>query len=190
MHRSTLWNALVPLAFFGLLALAPTGCSSEADGVGSPGDGLPASGDDVAPATPTGFDVVKASEGGFRLTWAPNTELDLAGYRVYVYQPSPERENSYICPHGVSLVGPTQTWFVLANDAAAGAWYFKLSAVDQAGNESERLGPYAYEYAPGTWDADPEGTGPSDDAFIPTSGWNEGIGPGAEHAVLDGRTGR
>jgi hypothetical protein len=190
MHRSRLLNALVPLAFFGLLALAPTGCSSEADGVGSPGDGLPASGDDVAPATPTGFSVVKATEGGFRLAWAPNTEIDLAGYRVYVYQPSPERENSYVCPHGVSLVGTQQTWYVLANDSNVETWYFKLSAVDQAGNESERYGPYSFHFTPDTWNADRDDTAPNDGDFMPTNGWVEGSPHGYDVGVQDGRPGR
>jgi hypothetical protein len=183
-------NALVPLAFFGLLALAATGCSSEADGVGSPGDGLPASGDDVAPVTPSGFNVVKATEGGFRLSWAPNTELDLAGYRVYVYQPTPERENAYVCPHGVSLVGTQQTWFVVANDSDVETWYFKLSAVDQAGNESERFGPLAFHCPPGTWYADPDDTQPSDDGYVPTTGWDEGAIPHGADAVQDDRPGR
>jgi len=190
MHRSRLMSALFPLAFFGLLALVPTGCSSEADGVGSPGDGLPASGDDVAPAAPTGFDIVKATDGGFRLSWAPNTEIDLAGYRVYVYQPSPTRDNSYVCPHGVSLIGMQQTWYVLANDPSIDTWYFKLSAVDEAGNESERFGPYAYQYTPSPWDADPDDTEPSDGAFTPTSGWGTGAVPNGQDAVLDDRSGR
>lgn len=190
MHRSRLWNVLVPLAFFGLLAMAPTGCSSEADGVGSPGDGLPASGDDVAPATPTGFSVVKATEGGFRLAWSPNTEIDLAGYRVYVYQPSPDRENSYVCPHGVSLVGTQQTWYVIANDSTVETWYFKLSAVDQAGNESARYGPYPFQCTPEFWNADPGDTEPNDGDFVPTNGWDEGSVPDGVPAVLDDRSGR
>jgi len=65
------------------------------------------------------------------LAWDPNTESDLAGYKLY-YGSSPRTQAPY-----------TQT--VVINDKAATSWqvtldpgvyYFALTAFDTAGNES------------------------------------------------------
>jgi len=190
MHRSRIMSAVLPMVLFGVLALAPSGCSNEAGSFTSPGDGLPAVGDGTAPAMPTGFSVVKATEDGFRLTWTANTEIDLAGYRVYVYQPSPYRENAYVRAHGVSLLGMHQCWFVYGDDTSAGPHYFMLAAVDEGGNESAHAGPYAFEYTPGVSDGAIDDRQPDDGDFVPTGGWNDGSVSGGDDATQDDRPGR
>jgi hypothetical protein len=67
--------------------------------------------------------------GSATLDWAPNTEPDLAGYRVYhgtssgVYGPAVD-------------VGLATTYTI--NGLPAGTHYFTVTAYDEAGNESSR----------------------------------------------------
>jgi len=190
MKGSRVLSALFSTVCLGVLTLAPSGCSHEDGGFTSPGDGVPASGfDDSAPAMPTGLALVKATDQGLRLEWTPNAEVDLAGYRLYIYDPSPYRENAYVCVSGAELLGPQDTWYVYNGDVTQGPHFFKLTAVDQTGNESARCGPFAFSYSPA---ADQETIHPieGDDAtFVPpNSGWGvnpEGWGrdPEREHGT-------
>jgi hypothetical protein len=151
MQGSRILRALFSTVCLGVLALAPSGCSHENGGFTSPGDGFPAAGvDDSAPAMPTGLMLAKATDHAFRLEWAPNTEVDLAGYRFYVYDPSPYRENAYVCASGTELIQPENRWYVYSADLSQGQHFFKLSAVDQTGNESVRCGPLPCSYSPDT----------------------------------------
>ncbi|MCK4413934.1 MAG: hypothetical protein KAY32_10335 [Candidatus Eisenbacteria sp.] len=171
MHRSRAASMLFAMGFLGLLGLAPLGCSSEDGAPVAPGSAIPASGfHDSPPAMPTGLDMQKATDAGFALTWSPNRDDDLAGYRVYVYDPSPYRANSYGCPHGVELIDPVKTRYVYREDTSYGLHYFMLAAVDFDGNESIRCGPleFAYSGAPHS-DARNDARGPSNE-FGPTPG--------------------
>ncbi len=70
-----------------------------------------------------------AVTGSATLDWAPNTEPDLAGYRVY-HGTAP---GSY----GPAVdVGLATTYTV--SDLPAGTHYFTVTAYDAAGNESAR----------------------------------------------------
>ena len=173
MHGSRALSAFLSLLVFGALALAPSGCSQENQNFTSPGNGVPAWGsDDTAPAMPTGLRVEKATDRGFRMTWSPNSELDLAGYRVYVYDPSPYRDSAYTCPHGVSLVGKENNWYVYTDNTSAGPHYFKLSAFDEAGNESARYGPYTFDYGNDGSNSNENNGATTDDAsYRPQYGW-------------------
>jgi hypothetical protein len=66
--------------------------------------------------------------GTATLHWNPNTEPDLANYRLY------RGTSSTFVPGPANLVGaPTDTAYV---DAAAAPYYYKLTAIDVHGNES------------------------------------------------------
>jgi hypothetical protein len=188
MHGSRFLSALLSTMLFGVLTLAPSGCSHEDGSFTSPGDGVPALGaDGSAPAMPTGLAVVKATDQGFRLSWSPNVEADLAGYRVYVYDPSPYRDSAYNCANQTALIGAQQTWFIYNQDTSAGAHYFKLAAVDQTGNESERCGPYGFWYAPGSEDGTLDGRDADDADFTPPAGgWDDSASEGKEHDIHEG----
>ncbi len=98
----------------------------------------PASGrsvDNLGPATPTFLAARREGDATF-LRWLPNTEADLAGYRLY------RGSDGGFTPAPANLVAaPADTGYLDAG-ARLFAWY-KLMAVDVHGNESPvaTLGP-------------------------------------------------
>ncbi len=170
MHGSKALSAFLSLLVIGAL----TGCSQENQSFTSPGDGVPAWGtDDTAPAMPTGLRMEKATPQAFRLGWTPNTEVDLAGYRVYVYDPSPYRDGAYNCPHGVTLIDKNTNWYFYSDNTGPGPHFFKLSAVDEAGNESARCAPFAFSLDGNNGDTVSEDVATDDAQFVPTHGWDD-----------------
>lgn len=89
---------------------------------------LPAAGDVSAPAPPGGV-LAEAMGGIVALTWTRNTEDDLAGYFVY-------RATQAGGPY--ELLTPLPLWEPQWVDTAAGtgSWYYVITALDAAGNES------------------------------------------------------
>ena len=65
------------------------------------------------------------------LGWNPNTETDLAGYRLY-YGNNPRAQATYAQTVPINNKNAT-TWQLTLPD---GVYYFALTAVDLAGNES------------------------------------------------------
>jgi hypothetical protein len=94
--------------------------------------------DTLPPATPSGL-AVTLREGGVRLAWAANAEADLAGYRVY-------RSGSALT--GFSQVATTET--PAYRDTLAGIAYYRIAAVDRAGNESPASASMALPVLPST----------------------------------------
>lgn len=86
------------------------------------------------PATPSGLQAVTSGVGQqpfVDLTWAPNTEADLAGYNVY------RRVNDQ--PWLKINKDPVKTEAFRDSDVQRGAGYsYEVSAVDLRGNESEK----------------------------------------------------
>jgi hypothetical protein len=83
--------------------------------------------DNLAPATPSPF-TGEYDDGVATLHWDPNTEPDLAGYRIY-------RGSSadFVTGPGNLIVAKTDTGHV---DNAGDPYFYKLAAVDVHGNES------------------------------------------------------
>ncbi|WP_369171058.1 PA14 domain-containing protein [Streptomyces sp. R28] len=90
-----------------------------------------ASVDTVRPLAPTGTSVAyDTATGRARLTWAKNTEMDLAGYRVY------RRLKGAAFP-GTPLAATTSTTYTDSTLPVTGAtYYYEIRAHDKAGNES------------------------------------------------------
>lgn len=86
------------------------------------------------PATPSGLFASSVTATGFELTWSANVETDLAGYRIYVYQPSPARENAYLLLNPDALI-PTNH-YCYAGSTVDGVW-IKVSAVNTQDEESQ-----------------------------------------------------
>ena len=96
------------------------------------------------PAVPSGLQAVFSGVGQqpfVDLTWAPNTDSDLAGYNVY------RREDKGPWVRVNSELLPTPAYRD-ANVAAARAYSYAVTAVDAHGNESARSEP-ASETVPG-----------------------------------------
>ena len=89
---------------------------------------------DIAPpATPAGLAVLPR-EGGLEILWSPSAEPDLAGYRVYRAAPdgAPER---------IAEVGAGRAAWLDETAERGVAYRYTVTALDQAGNESERSEP-------------------------------------------------
>jgi hypothetical protein len=124
-------RAIVQLAAIAVaLSLLPlmNGCSEEA----TTSPGLPSIQDTSPPAPPVGLDV-SSREAGFILKWSPNVEPDLVGYNVYVYSPDPYRSESYVKLNKEVL---STTEFRRGKLNQTDHMIFRLTAVDQSGNES------------------------------------------------------
>ena len=85
--------------------------------------------DTTAPATPTGFKAT-ASDAGIALAWSANSEADLAGYNVY-RRTADETEFTKL---NTDLITNLQYNDTKAPEGVTS--YYRLTAVDKAGNES------------------------------------------------------
>ena len=82
------------------------------------------------PASPTGV-VASAGVGLANISWTANTEADLAGYNIYRSQTS---GSGYIKVNGPLVTGTQFTNYALLRN---NTYYFVVTAVDKAGNESQ-----------------------------------------------------
>jgi hypothetical protein len=83
------------------------------------------------PAAPRGFQSI-TGDRQVLLQWLPNTEADLAGYRVY----AADCASGTGCPY--SLIGATEgTSYVVRGLANGVTKYFAIAAYDASGNESD-----------------------------------------------------
>ena len=88
---------------------------------------------DVFPPKPPQQVVAVATEGAVDLSWAANTEPDLAGYIVYRSDAGAKPER--ISPSGAPLIAPA---FRDISAKAGHTYRYSVSAVDTSGNESSR----------------------------------------------------
>lgn len=100
--------------------------------------------DEQPPLAPSGLALGVEGATKFSFTWAPNTEPDLAGYRVYIYDPDPDREDAYVCVTGDRLLTRTSLTYQGANGIT---YTFKVSAVDIGKKESARSDPFTYTFS-------------------------------------------
>jgi hypothetical protein len=96
--------------------------------------------DNLAPVAPAPF-TGQQSTGEVHLHWNPNTEPDLAGYRLYR-----GHEPSFTPGPGTFVTALPETGYSATEELP---WYYKLTAIDSHGNES----PAAFLLPYGTLDA-------------------------------------
>jgi hypothetical protein len=89
--------------------------------------------DKTPPQVPSGLDIVQSDTGGF-LTWAPNAETDLAGYRLF----RSDRQDGQFRPVSDRLIA-TNSYF---DPTYKQGQYYRVSAVDEFGNESRMSAPF------------------------------------------------
>jgi hypothetical protein len=99
---------------------------------------VPTPADDAPPLAPTGLTCQVDNSLIAVLTWTRNTEPDVAGYRVYVYDPNPRRNGSYVLQNTDELLTEARWTCPIQYDQAL---WVRLTAVDAAGNESLPYGP-------------------------------------------------
>ena len=88
--------------------------------------------DTTAPQVPTGLEIVQSDTGAY-LTWAPNSETDLAGYHVF-RSDTPNGEFRSVSDHLVT----TNAFF---DPSSHSGQHYRVSAVDEFGNESAMSAP-------------------------------------------------
>ena len=111
------------LAFSFLMALVAAGVAGCDETTTAPRDVYP-------PAAPRGLYSV-TGDGEVRLEWLPNTEGDVAGYRVYMAP----CESGTTCPY--DRIGSTAASQFVATGLTNGVTrFYAVAAVDHAGNES------------------------------------------------------
>jgi fibronectin type 3 domain-containing protein len=88
--------------------------------------------DKTPPQVPAGLDMVQSDMGAY-LTWSPNLETDLAGYRVF----RSDRANGDFRPVSDHVIS-TNAFF---DPSYRSGQYYRVSAIDEFGNESVMSDP-------------------------------------------------
>jgi fibronectin type 3 domain-containing protein len=83
--------------------------------------------DKTPPQMPSGLEIVQSDSGAY-LTWSPNPETDLAGYRVF----RSDRANGDFRPISDRVISTN----ALFDPSYHEGQYYRVSAVDEFGNES------------------------------------------------------
>ena len=133
MTRHHLYRGRHAVGLTGLLLMA-VGCSNS-DNTQAPIIPPPDNAPPIAPSAPA---VSKSNADAYAVAWAANTESDLAGYRVYVYEPNPESDSAYRLLNPDQLV--TRNRYSARTEANIDGsnpseLYLRVTAVDQSGNE-------------------------------------------------------
>lgn len=133
----------IVLAWMVITVLAATlsGCGS--DDTQAPWTPNPT--DEAPPLAPTGLGARVAAADKFIVTWAPNAEPDLAGYRVYYFDPSPERADAFRCLTPGNLLRENALRF---GGQSGTTYIFKITAVDASGNESATSSALEFTFSP------------------------------------------
>lgn len=134
MTRHHLIRGRNAVGLTGLLLLA-VGCGSK-DNTQAPIIPPPDNAPPIAPSTPA---VSKSTADGYAVSWTANTESDLAGYRVYVYEPDPGSQSAYrlLNPDQLLTRNRFSARVELGVDGSSPSELFlRVTAVDQSGNES------------------------------------------------------
>ena len=127
------------------LALAAQGCGTNST-LAPTSQSL----DSTAPAAPSLVHSVKVP-GGVALTWQANSEADIAGYEIYRFAPSPERDNAYVKVTSTLVTGTE--W--LAGDPVTCDGYYRVKAIDTSANASPASTPTLVTGISGDSDSDP-----------------------------------
>ena len=165
--------ALVIAGAAAFMALA--GCGH--DNTSSPVTEDPVMGEDPAPPTPpAGLTLAKATSDGLLITWEASPDVDVVGYHVYLYDPDPNRDNSYV-QLTAEPISPTH--FAYRSPVAQETYYFKVSAVDGDGLTSQGSKPIEVTWGGGPYDGSEQGGGEPD---VPPPGETHGPDDGqAQH---------
>ena len=127
----------VPLVAFAMLATL-SGCGDTT----SP-TAVETSLDTTPPPAPAGMSISYDAAGPKLLTWDPSAAADVIGYQVYVYSPSPERDNAYVL---ASDPDGSDTSFQVPHVDGNADVVYRVRAVDASGNASAFSAPVTVGY--------------------------------------------
>jgi hypothetical protein len=90
--------------------------------------------DPAPPSAPTSVDVtVDPATGMATLNWADSPGNSVKSYQVFVYEPSPDRDEAYL---QIADLDASQTSFLLPFLYQKGTQYFKVQSKNSNGNAS------------------------------------------------------
>ncbi len=119
--------------------------------------------DSAPPPAPSGLYVAKADDQSFKAAWDPSSGIDFEGYRIYLFDPCPSRNDSYVLLNKDALRQTNS--YVYRGDMEEEVW-IRVTAVnvnDLESSMSEPLGvtapPRSIEDVTTDPDADREGRG-------------------------------
>lgn len=122
----------LPLVAFATMAML-SGCGDTANPLAA-GSAL----DTTPPPAPASVTVSHDEMGRPLLTWDASAAPDVVGYQVYVYSPSPERDNAYVLADDPDNSDNT---YRLPSVASTTEGVYRVRAVDAAGNMSAFSSP-------------------------------------------------
>jgi hypothetical protein len=115
----------LPLAGVATMAML-TGCGNSAAPT-DPGQGL----DTTPPPAPVHLYYSHDPQGRPVLAWDASTAPDVASYDVYIYSPSPDRDNAYLL-----ISTDADNNYVLPTVSTTTSNTYRVRAVDTSGNKS------------------------------------------------------
>ena len=146
------------LGLLSLVAIALlSGCGKSTSLTDVPQDNSTPSLDTTAPPSVEGLGVsVNEATGGKALVWSQSSAPDVARYQVFKFSPDPTRMDSYVL---VDEAQAPATRSLLMEVGASTTEYYRVRAIDQAGNSSPLTTAFAVEVSPlpvgGSSDPDP-----------------------------------
>lgn len=117
----------LPLAAFAMMAML-TGCGNIANPTG-----LGSSLDTTPPPAPASVFASYDATGPANLLWEASAAPDVIGYQVYVYSPSPDRDNAYVLADDPDN---SDTSFLIPSVSGDAEVHYRVRAVDASGNTS------------------------------------------------------
>jgi hypothetical protein len=115
------------LLLISAVAVLP-GCGKSSSLTNVPEDAAPTI-DTSAPAAPAGL----AANGHYALVWDASSAADVEKYEVFRFSPDPSRLDAYVM---IDVTGASTRRSAIINDASAPTHYYRVRAVDEAGNTS------------------------------------------------------
>jgi|SRR5439155_19123048 len=95
--------------------------------------------DSQSPSPPSGVTaVVSPSTGISTLTWLPSPDADVASYDVFIYQPSPLQDNTYV---PVAHVDASVTSLALPLLPTNESRWYRVQCTNNGGNKSALTSP-------------------------------------------------
>lgn len=81
-----------------------------------------------------------------RLACDPNSESDLAGYRIYWSQTSGQYSTAQMQEYPLASITPATPEFIVTNLSETGRWYFVATAYDTEARESLYSNEVSYQW--------------------------------------------
>ncbi len=128
-------NHLAWLLLFAVVIVAGCGQDTTTSPLNLPPDTAP-------PSTPTGLAYLGQMDTKFSIGWTPCTDLDVAGYHVYRYDPDPSRPNAYVLVNQAPTVHSGMT----IPGTPGTTYFFRVTSVDTSANESAMSDPITFTF--------------------------------------------